>query len=132
MRKFKITRAEFQEFRELQERRRWDWPATFSTDPNGDVWPYVRNGYTPLAERHNVRGCSPILNEVVDIYSALREEGCRFFVGDVGALWKTQSKEIVQFIVWDFGGEELPQPKELTIGELFASVAERRRRDRHK
>ena len=56
--------------------------------------------------------------------------GCKVLPGDAGCFWKTQSKDIVQFIVWDFGGEEPPQPKGMTWNELLAIVAEKRKQDR--
>ena len=68
MKSLEITRAEFDKFKELQIRKRWDWPATFSTNARGAIWPYVTNGRTPLQDRIDVRGLSTLLDQVADIY----------------------------------------------------------------
>ena len=134
MKSIPITRVQFQEFRALQQKRRWDWPATFSANPSGDVWPFVGNGYTPLRERVDVKGCSPVLKWVAEVYTVIRPEGGRFFIGDSGAFWKNIERKEIQFVRWDFGEEALAgvpeEPKFETFQELQALVAANRRRDR--
>ena len=44
MKTVSITLSQFQDFCELQMKRRWDWPATFSANPKGEVWPYLSKG----------------------------------------------------------------------------------------
>jgi hypothetical protein len=46
-----LTRAEFEHLKALQRRKRWDWPAVFSTNPRGDIWPFVTRGYTSEIKR---------------------------------------------------------------------------------
>jgi hypothetical protein len=108
-----ITRVQFQEFRDLQQKRRWDWPATFSVNCNGDIWPCVRNGVTPVNERIDVKEFSPILKWVAEVYTAIRPEGGRFFIGDDGGFWKSK----------------VPQPDGISwrnLGRTFAEDARRR------
>ncbi len=115
--KVRITLAEFQEFCRLQAKRRWDWPATFSTNSRGDIWPYVRNGYTPPAERENVRECSRLLDRIADLYKGQREEGGRFFINEVGVFWKDEARQPVQFVEWNSGGERLLSPAQAKVEE---------------
>jgi hypothetical protein len=113
-----ITLAQFQEFCELQQKRRWDWPATFSTNSKGEVWPFLRKGYTPPRERENVRAYSPLLAIVADIYTTQRGEGGRFFVNEVGAFWKSDPVEPIQFVKWDAGEKRLLSPMQAKREEL--------------
>jgi hypothetical protein len=39
-----ITETDFADLKALQIRHRWDWPAVFSTNPQGDIWPFVTRG----------------------------------------------------------------------------------------
>jgi len=131
MKSIPLTKVQFQEFRDLQQKRRWDWPATFSANSKGDIWPYVGNGHTPLRKRVDVKGCSPILKWVADVYTAIRPEGGRFFIGDNGAFWKSAGRDPVQFLQWDFGEEQrhqAPVKRFQTVRELRDWVAENRRR----
>jgi hypothetical protein len=94
-----ITPEQFKKFKELQVKKRWDWPATFSTNAQGSIWPYVTNGRTPEENRTDVRGDSPLLDQVADIYTALREEGGRFFIGWDGAFWRSANDDRPKTIV---------------------------------
>ena len=82
--------------------------------------------YTPERERENARGCSAVLDQVADVFSVQREPCGRFFINDVGAFWKDEDRRPQQFVQWDFGGEELPQVKQLTYSELKAQCAAKR------
>lgn len=73
--------------RQSQRRNRGDWPAVFSTNPKGEVWPWVTWGVTPEEGRENVRGNCNILDEVTMEYLAIRPEGGRFFIDDKGAYY---------------------------------------------
>jgi hypothetical protein len=108
---FPITRNQFQEFRDLQIKYRWDWPATFSTNPNGDVWPWIKKGYTPVQLREKVNGLSTLLDKVAHEYSLAREECGRFFIDQSGAFWKTEDGRKIQFVKWDSRGEALVKPQ---------------------
>jgi hypothetical protein len=109
----RISSEEFQQFCELQQRRRWDWPAVFSSNPNGDVWAFTRYGYTPLAERENLRGLSRLLDIVADSYERQRPDCGRFFIDQRGAFFKADSQADVQFITWDSPGIHLQGPTQL-------------------
>ena len=92
-----ISQKEFEEFRQLQLRKRWDWPAAFSANCNGDVWPWVTHGYTREDERENVRGISPVVDVIADQLLWTRYEGGRFFIDEDGAFYKPQDQDI-QFV----------------------------------
>jgi len=53
-----LTRAEFDDLKALQRKKRWDWPAVFSVNNRRDIWPFVTRGWTPEQEREPVRGLS--------------------------------------------------------------------------
>ena len=97
MERIAITRDEFDEFRRLQIRYRWDWPAVFSTNYYSEIWPWVTYGYTPGANREPVRGLSPIVDAVADEYLRVRPEGGRFFINERGAFYKDADGVSVQF-----------------------------------
>jgi hypothetical protein len=86
--KLTITRAEFDYLRALQRSKRWDWPAVFSTNPQGDIWPFATRGYTHPSEREEVRGLSRVVDQVADLSLRARSNGGRFFIDDFGAFYK--------------------------------------------
>jgi hypothetical protein len=129
MKAIKITKAELDEFKRLQEKERWDWPAIFSANGDGDVWPRVTNGRHSSAQRVLVNGKSKVLELVVKIYTELREEGGRIFINWNGAFnCREGEREKQQFILWDLGKDALPVVKPLT-GEA-ARLEYKRLRDR--
>ena len=99
----KITRSEFTEFRNLQHKRRWDWPATFSANRKDEIWPYRTSGLTPLELRKNLRGVSPLLDRIATKYRMARPKLGRFFINDRGAFYKDDAKIEYQFVefVWE-------------------------------
>jgi hypothetical protein len=116
MKELEITREQFDEFKRLQVKKRWDWPATFSTNSKGPIWPYVTNGKTRQEARNDIRGISPLLDQVADIYTARREEGGRFFIGWDGAFWRSGNDASLQTIAsWK---DMRPPIKQLTWAEL--------------
>jgi hypothetical protein len=96
-----ITQAEFQEFCDLQQKHRWDWPAVFSANASGEIWAFRTYGHTPTAEKENLRKCSKLLDWVADVYSVKRDECGRFFIDERGAFFKPNKGEPIQFIVWE-------------------------------
>ena len=136
--KVRITASEFQAFCELRQKHRWNWPAAFSTNPNGDIWGFQTYGYTRPDQRENIRGASPLLDQVADIYAVQREECGRFFIDQRGAFFKGEGAE-VQFVQWDSGGVALQSPVvaqeptslapvKVTYQELLEMVRSRRRK----
>ena len=97
----RITHSEFEEFRRLQVRYRWDWPAVFSTNSR-EIWPWVVYGRTREELRLNVRGLSIIVDRVTSEYLERRPEGGRFFIDEIGAYYK-EAGRAVQF-VWFWWG----------------------------
>ena len=98
----RITRAEFEEFRSLQRRCRWDWPATFSTNRRNEIWAYITRGYTPFEQRQNLRGLSPILDIVANKYRIARFDLGRFFIDERGGFYKDDSMIVHQFCAFDW------------------------------
>ena len=90
----RLTRAEFSKLRQLQVKFRWDWPATFSANQHGHIWPYITPGYTPESDRLQLRGASELLDLLADEYVDLRPEGGRFFIDDLGAYYSEFSKHV--------------------------------------
>ena len=86
--RLKVTRAEFDYLRVLQRKKRWGWPAVFSTNHRGDIWPFVTRSYTPVAAREEVRGLSRVIDRIADLYLKVRGDGGRFFIDDFGACYK--------------------------------------------
>jgi hypothetical protein len=85
----KVTRKEFEHLRGLQVKKRWDWPATFSTNAKGEIWPYVSRGWTRPEDREEVSGLSSVIDEVARFYLKVRSDGGRFFIDDLGASHKS-------------------------------------------
>ena len=93
----RLTRADFELLKNLQIRRRWDWPATFSTNPQGQIWPFVTYGLTPEELRDGIRGLSSVIDEVADALVSHRTLGGRFFIDESGAFHKNASGRTVKF-----------------------------------
>ena len=85
-----VTRKQFDQLKALQVKKRWDWPATFSTNAKGEIWPYVSHGWTHPQDREEVSGLSKIVDEVARLYLRLRADGGRFFIDDFGAWHKSE------------------------------------------
>jgi hypothetical protein len=83
-----FARKEYDWLRSLQRQKRWDWPAAFSTNPRGDIWPYVRHGWTQGHEREEVSGLSAVIDKVTEIYRKVRSDGGRFFIDEQLACYK--------------------------------------------
>jgi hypothetical protein len=83
-----LTQEEFDHLKALQVAKRWDWPATFSTNYRGEIWPYVGHGPTRAEDREEVSGISRVIDEVAKLYRKERAEGGRFFIDDRCACYK--------------------------------------------
>ena len=82
-----IARDEFEYLKALQVKHRWDWPATFSANCRGEIWPFWSYGHTRSEDREQIRGLSSVIDQVADIYIGIRSEGGRFFIDDRCALY---------------------------------------------
>lgn len=100
-----ITHEEFIELLSLQRKCRPDWPAAFSTNPLGHIWPWVCYGWTPLQSRDYVRGCSTVIDRVAKLYLDERPEGGRFFIDMQGAHWKRWDGELMTFVYFRLVGK---------------------------
>src|SRR5438105_1385295 len=79
MREKLIARCELDELKRLVLKYRSDWPAVFSTNVRGEIWPFLQWGYTPARNREPVQGLCQILDEIAGDYLKLRSGGGRFF-----------------------------------------------------
>ncbi|HEV2490998.1 MAG TPA: hypothetical protein VGT03_14420 [Candidatus Acidoferrales bacterium] len=96
-----LSQDEFEELKKLQVKYRWDWPAVFSSSCNDEIWPFVRYGHTPSEQRLNVRGISPVIDGIADIYLKRKHIGGRFFVNEKGAFYKNHKRVEFQFVRFD-------------------------------
>ncbi len=94
MRVIFVSRAEFEDFRDVQIRPRADWPATFSCNQYGQVWPFGSYGHTPEGERLYLQRQISKLDEIVAIVLAERPEGGRFFLRDDGVFVRPGESDI--------------------------------------
>ena len=138
---FPITPKEYKEFRDLQddEKRRPEWWAIFSVNPQEQVWPFVTFKRTPEDKREYVQLENyPLLRQVAQFFVSQFEEAGRFFISQEGVFGKKgefhDSKTIPeQFIRWvpdeplpelsrevaNSGEASKPQPIAMTLQELL-------------
>ena len=101
MRTIRISHEEFEDFRDVQIKSRTDWPATFSCNQWGEVWPFNTLGYTHQSERLMLEGKIPLLDEIVKIILSERPNGGRFFLRNSGVYVRpTDAHELIaKFVV---------------------------------
>src|ERR1700733_2146073 len=92
-----VTRGQLEEIKQLQLRRRSDWPATFSVNCHGRIWPFANWGHTPDCNRDPIEGISRAVDAIADRFLELRSEGGRFFVDATGAYY-VENGRIQQFV----------------------------------
>jgi hypothetical protein len=98
----RLTRVEFEEFRVLQRKHRWDWPAVFSANRQGEIWAYITKGYTPYEERQNLRGISNVLDIVANKYWISRSRLGRFFIDERGGFYKDELSVLHRFCEFEW------------------------------
>jgi hypothetical protein len=91
MEPIEVSREDLDQVKRLQIKPRSDWPAVFSTNVHGEIWPFATYGYTYVPDREDVRGFSHVVDEVAERYRQLRCEGGRFFIDATGAFYKDES-----------------------------------------
>jgi hypothetical protein len=101
LKKLAITHKEFEVLKNLQVRRRWDWPTVFSTNCRGEIWGFATYSWTKLEEREYIHGVSSIIDRVAEEYLNVRADGGRFFIDDEGAFHKAEPGSKVQFICFE-------------------------------
>lgn len=72
----------------------------FSANTHGEIWAFVRYGYTDGLERDPVRGISRLVDELGDIYLEVRAGGGRFFVDDRGGFYKNRFSRLIPFVAF--------------------------------
>ena len=66
MKIFELTPQQIEEFRDVQIVQRADWPATFSCNTDGEVWPFHGYGHTYAEHRMYLQGEITLLDEIVE------------------------------------------------------------------
>ena len=99
MRTRHMTVAEFKFLRDVQIKPRWGWPATFSCNGRGRVWPSTRFGPTPEHEREAMNGVRALLDEVVEDVLYVRSSGGRFHINDRGVFLASDSCQVTNFLL---------------------------------
>jgi hypothetical protein len=87
----KVTSVELAQVKSLEARKRKDWKSGFSTNPQGEIWPFVVRGLTPEEQRENIRGRCSVIDKIADELLRIRPEGGRFFVEDMWATYKNEN-----------------------------------------
>lgn len=98
--RLEVTDEELGQLRRMQISPRGDWPAVFSTNGNGEVWPFVTYNWTPHADRRDVQGEARVLDLIARFYIDRRPEGGRFFIDDRGAFCSEPPDRKVQFVTF--------------------------------
>ena len=102
-----ITRDQFRELEALQVKHRRDWPAVFSTNARGDIWPFACFGPTPLEWRKEVAQLSAVVTELAQLYLDERVRGGRFFIDLQGAHYKLTNGERRTFVTFRVVGRRV-------------------------
>jgi hypothetical protein len=92
MEPIEVNRHDLDQIKRLQIKPRSDWPAVFSTNEHGEIWPFTTYGYTYGRDREDVQGFSQLLDAVAERYREERCEGGRFFIDATGAFYKDESR----------------------------------------
>jgi hypothetical protein len=109
MKTLDVTKSQFVEFVKLQRKERLDWPATFSTNSEREIWPFITRSKTKQPDRHFVHGESKLLDEVAGRYSEFRElresggshiSGGRFHIDWDGVWGHFGENGLEKFIQW--------------------------------
>lgn len=58
------------------------WPAVYSCNKHGQVWPFATWCRTPESRRRYLQGAIPLLDDVVDAVLSARPQGGRFRIRD--------------------------------------------------
>jgi hypothetical protein len=69
---------------DVQVRLWHDWPARFSCNARGEVWPTPALGYSRASDRQPLAGTFRTLDHTVEVVLDIRPLGGRFFVCEHG------------------------------------------------
>jgi len=109
MKQIRITPQELAQLKALQIKHRLDWPAVFSANECGQIWPFVTRGFTRHQSREELRGISRILDNVADKYETARAGMGRFFIDETGAYYKDKSGELTMFVEFRLEPRRFPR-----------------------
>lgn len=73
------------------------WPAVFSVNPLGEIWPYVTRGLTPLKRRSLIQGKIALLDQTAVYVLHLRPKGGRFYFADRGVFLADGDHLVLRF-----------------------------------
>ena len=105
-----VSSKELEELREVQIKPRWGWPARFSCNESGRVWPFTRLSLTPESERVYLEGAFPLLDQIVQRVVWITRmrgkfpRGGRFLVHDEGVVLADGDEQIIEFSFEDDDG----------------------------
>lgn len=102
MRTYRMNRKEFADFRDVQIKPKAGWPASFSCNAKGEVWPRSRSGFHQQEDRIQMKGHIPMLDNVVDDVleaSSVLPKGGRFDLNDAGAFLTESGIQVSRFVV---------------------------------
>jgi len=97
-----ITEEELEEVKRIQIEHHWKWPAAFSTNRSGDIWPCEVRGYTPPEQREQVRGICKLIDAIATEYLNVRSSGGHFIISDTGASYSPQANQEIPFLTFIF------------------------------
>jgi hypothetical protein len=75
----------------------WTWPATFSCNAWGEIWPSVTKGLTPKHMRFYVQGRVPTLDQITRTLLSMRPEGGRFYITHDGVYVSDGDRFVIKF-----------------------------------
>jgi hypothetical protein len=100
----RINPDELEQLRLCQIRLRGDCHAAFTVRGPGMIWPVASWDETPVAERMNVRGWFPLLDQIADEFLIWRPQGGCFFVSREGVTYRNEESDMagVLFLQFEF------------------------------
>ena len=105
-----VSSEELEDLREVQIKPRWGWPARFSCNESGRVWPFTTWSLTPESERVHLEGAFPLLDQIVQKVIWITRmkgkypSGGRFLVHDEGVELADGDEQIIVFRFRDDDG----------------------------
>lgn len=92
-----VSNDEIRGFRDLQVRRRWQRPASFSANRRSEIWPFGLSGLTLEERWYGIRGQSQLLDRVADEFLCWSPRGGRFWIDDKCAFHRNRKGRRITF-----------------------------------
>ena len=105
-----VSSEELEVLREVQIKPKWGWPARFSCNEWGQVWPFTTSSRTPESDRVHLEGVFPLLDQIVQRVVWITRtrgkypRGGRFLVHDEGVVLADGDEQIIEFQFEDDDG----------------------------